>query len=180
MDGTGPETGVQVQVRGEGLTLREWATWDVPCMVRMFNTAEMDRWTPLAHPFNEAVALAYVARAHSARAAGTLQLAITEDGQQPLGEVLLFPSDVADTCEFAYAVGAEHRGRNLAARAIRALLPLAKAEGCRSARLRIATDNPASQSVATAAGFTITNDPLLRRERKGYVLDMATWVRTLF
>ena len=91
----------------------------------------------------------------------------------------MFPADVTDTCEFAYAVGAEHRGRNLAARAIRALLPLAKAEGCRSACLRIATDNLASQSVAIAGGFAIANDPLLRRERKGYVLDMATWVRSL-
>jgi len=109
----------------------------------------------------------------------SLQLAITEDGQQPLGEVLLFPTDVADTCEFAYAVGAEHRGRNLAARAMRALLPLAKAGGYRLARLRIATDNLASQRVATAAGFAITNEPLLRRERKGYVLGVATWVRTL-
>jgi RimJ/RimL family protein N-acetyltransferase len=174
--GSGRESSSQMQVRGEGLTLREWADPDVPCMVRMFNTSEIDRWTPLAHPFDETVAAAYVERARDARAAGTLQLAITEDGQQPLGEVLLSPTDVADTCEFAYAVGAAHRGRNLAARAIRALLPLAKTEGYRWARLRIATDNLASQRVATAAGFAIGNEPLLRRERKGYVLDMATWI----
>jgi RimJ/RimL family protein N-acetyltransferase len=106
-------------------------------------------------------------------------LVITEDGEQPLGEVLLFPTDVADTCELAYAVGAAHRGRNLAARAMRALLPLAKTEGYRWARLRIATDNLASQRVASAAGFAITNEPLLRRERKGYVLNMATWIRQI-
>lgn len=123
--------------------------------------------------------MAYVESANSARDAGSLQLAITEHGQQPLGEVLLFSTDAADTCEFAYAVGAEHRGRNLAARAIRALLPLAKTQGYQSERLRVATDNLPSQSAAAAAGFAITNEPLVRRKRKGYVLDMATWVRTL-
>lgn len=164
---------------GEGLTLRPWSLDDVPFMVRMFNTSEMDRWTPLAHPFDEAVAVAYVERANTVSPVGSVQLAITDDGRQPLGEVLLFPTELPDTCEFAYAVGVEHRGRHLAARALRALLPYARAEGFRSARLRIATDNMASQKVAPAAGFSLTNEPLLRRERKGYVLDLATWWRAI-
>jgi hypothetical protein len=55
-------------------------------------------------------------------------------------------------------------------------LPLvAKGEGYRRARLRIAVDNEASQRVADAAGFVRTNVPQLRRERKGFVLDMVTW-----
>ena len=148
-------------------------------MVAMFDTTEMDRWTPLAHPFDADVAASYVERAHSGRHKGSLQLAITEDGDVPLGEVLLFPTDDPAVCEFAYAVGAEHRGRSLAARALTAVLPMAKAEGYRRARLRIAVDNEASQRVADAAGFMRTDDPLLRRERKGYVLDMATWDRAI-
>lgn len=168
-----------VVIRAEGLVLREWDDEDVPAMVAMLNTSEMDRWTPLAHPFDEEVAAAYVERAHQRRAQGTLQLAITEDGAEPLGEVLLFPTDMDATCELGYTVGAEHRGRALAARAVRALLPLAKAEGYRNACLRIAVDNVASQQVALAAGFELTADPLLRQERKGYVVHLATWARAI-
>ena len=124
---------IPVLVRAEGLTLREWQRRDVPRMVAMFDTTEMDRWTPLAHPFDADVAASYVERAHSGRHKGSLQLAITEDGDVPLGEVLLFPTDDPAVCEFAYAVGAEHRGRSLAARALTAVLPMAKAEGYRRA-----------------------------------------------
>lgn len=166
-----------VVVQREGLILREWEKADVPAMVKMFNTAEMDRWTPLAHPFGVEVAANYVQRAHQAKTKGTLQLAITTDGTTPLGEVLLFPASTPETCEFAYAVGAAHRRQALASRAIRALLPLARAQGYRLAILTIAQDNLASHAVALAAGFQMDAGPLQRRERKGYVLHMATWVR---
>jgi RimJ/RimL family protein N-acetyltransferase len=93
-----------VQVRGEGLLLRPWTLDDVPQMALLFNTAEMDRWTPLAHPFDEDAAVAYVNSAHQGRGAGLLQLAVTQDGGEPLGEVLLFGTEEDRTCEFAYAV----------------------------------------------------------------------------
>lgn len=74
--------------------------------------------------------------------------AITTDGAIPLGEVLLFPGSRPATCEFAYAVGAAHRGRALAARGISALLPVARDRGYRTATLTIARDNTASHAVA--------------------------------
>lgn len=179
MDSAERGTQEPLLVRASGLLLREWRQEDVPAMVTMFNTAEIDRWTPLTHPFDRDVASAYVERARRLRAERVHQFAITVDGEEPLGELLLFPAEPADTCELAYAVGAAHRGRDLAARAIEAVLPLATSQGYRSARLRIATDNVASQRVALAAGFEVTAEPLLRRERKGYVLDMATWARVI-
>lgn len=166
-------------VRAEGLVLRPWTDEDVPSMVAMFDTAEMDRWTPLAHPFDEAVARAYVARAHRSLAAGLLQLAVTQDGGPALGEVLLFGTDEERTCELAYAVGASHRGLGLAARSVRAVLPVAAAAGYEQARIRIALDNLPSQHVARAAGFSVAGDALVHRERKGYLLDLATWRRPL-
>lgn len=168
-----------VVVRGDGLILREWRAGDVPAMVTMFDTAEMDRWTPLAHPFDHEAAQSYVHHAGRVRSTGNFQLAITTDGLTPLGEVLLFPTQTPGVCEFAYAVGAAHRGRHLAARSIAQLLPMAKAEGYGEARLVIATDNLASQRVATQAGFNQMNEPLQRRARKGYVLHMGTWERDL-
>lgn len=166
-------------VRGDGLILREWHERDVPAMVAMFDTAEMDRWTPLAHPFDAEFARSYVRRAGRAKSAGIVQLAITTDGVIPLGEVLLFPTESPEECEFAYAVGSAHRGRHLASRSITQLLPIAKAKGYVQARLVVATDNGASQRVAAQAGFTQVRGPLQRRERKGYVLHMATWKRDL-
>ncbi|WP_328994100.1 GNAT family N-acetyltransferase [Kribbella sp. NBC_01245] len=166
-------------MRADGVVLREWGEADVAVMVALFDTAEMDRWTPLAHPFDRAAAVAYLARAVEGRKAGTLQFAITEDGGEALGEVLLFPTEADGVCELAYAVGAEYRGRRLAARAIKAVLPVAVAAGYREARLSIATDNVGSQKVAVAAGFARTELPTIRRERKGYVLDLATWAITL-
>ncbi len=166
-------------VRGEGFVLREWNVADVPAMVEMFDTDEMDRWTPLAHPFDADVATEYVRQAQQARPDGTLQLAITRDGGISLGEVLLFPTDRAGVCEFAFAVGARHRGGRLAARALQALIPTAAAAGYETGRLVVATDNIASQRTAEAAGFTPAAGPLQRRERKGYVHHMATWTRTL-
>ncbi|MGN6090098.1 MAG: GNAT family N-acetyltransferase [Actinomycetes bacterium] len=166
-------------VTGEGLLLRPWREDDVSVMTELFDTDEMDRWTPLAHPFTTEVARRYVAAAQRAVNSGLLQYAITVDGEVPLGEVLLFPTDEPACCEFAYAVGAAHRGARLAARAMTALRPMAVSLGYGSARLRIAVGNTASEVVARAAGFQRTDEPLLQRERKGYRLQMATWRRSL-
>jgi RimJ/RimL family protein N-acetyltransferase len=146
-------------------------------MVELFNTDEMDRWTPLVHPFDEDAATTYVNNAHRGLSAGVLQLAVTQNGGEPLAEVLLFGTEEDETCEFAYAVGCEHRGQALAARSVRAVLPVAREAGYSRGRLRVAVDNVPSQLVAAAAGFTLTDEPLLRRERKGYLLHMATWRR---
>lgn len=166
-------------VRGEDLVLREWTATDVAPMVEMFDTDEIDRWTPLAHPFDAEVASECVRRAQRAKSSGTVQLAITRDGEIPLGEVLMFPTETTSMCEFAFAVGEMHRGQRLAARALKALIPAALAAGYRTGRLMIAVDNIPSQRTASSAGFRCQAAPLQRRERKGYVFEMATWMRTL-
>jgi ribosomal-protein-alanine N-acetyltransferase len=108
-----------------------------------------------------------------------LQLAVTEDGVRPLGEVLVFPGGDAGTVELAYAIGADHQGRGLARRAIGAALRLAADAGASAARLTIATDNVRSQRVARATGFHPTDAPLTTRARKGLVLTMSTWEQAL-
>lgn len=76
--------GEPVVIDQSGLVLREWTDQDVPAMVALFDTPEMDRRTPLASPFDAAAAAAYVAAAHQVRRRlGALQLAITEDGVVP-------------------------------------------------------------------------------------------------
>ena len=164
----------------EGLYFREWRASDAYELTRLFDTDEMNRWTPLPYPFGPTVAADYIATARSARErTGTLQLGIcaSRDGL-PIGEVLLFPSG-PDSVELAYAVGAGHRGNRVGARAVVAVLDLARLAGARRAILTIAQDNMASQLTAVCAGFVRTDTPLQTRERKGFVLKMETWERHL-
>jgi len=59
--------GESVTVVEDGLVLREWTTEDVPDLVRLFDTPEMDRRTPLTSPFNASAARLYVQAAHHIR-----------------------------------------------------------------------------------------------------------------
>jgi RimJ/RimL family protein N-acetyltransferase len=170
----------RVLIHAEGLDLREWTYDDVPVMVELFDTCEMNRWTPLPSPFDDEAAKRYVATAHRQRIeTGTLQLAITVDGRTPMGEVLVFPGGTEVAVELAYAVGADHQGRGIARRAVNGALALASKAGASTAALVIATDNVRSQRVAQATGFRLTEQPLTERRRKGLVMTMGTWERPL-
>jgi RimJ/RimL family protein N-acetyltransferase len=166
-----------VVIRGYGIVLREWTTADVGVMVTLFDEESIDVWTPLESPFDAAAAQRYLDRASRTRATGRgIQLAITTDGREPLGEVLLVDSDSPEAAELAYAVGTAHRGHGLAARAVGAVMEFA-AERCgiSSFLLTISPANLTSQAVARAAGFHRTDEPVKFRERKGRRLEMATW-----
>lgn len=163
---------------GEGLQLREWTEADVPALSALFDDPEMDRWTPLRAPFDEAAAREYVARAQERRAAGqALQLAITTDGHAPMGEVLLFvAAGDGSEVELAYGIGAPFRRRGLASRAVRLMLPHAFHDArVRRAVLRIEPDNAASAAVARATGFQLTDEPLVVRESGPRSVSLQTW-----
>jgi RimJ/RimL family protein N-acetyltransferase len=170
-----------VFLRQEGLVLREWTSRDVPALVTLFNTPEMDRRTPYPSPFDEGAAGAYVSSALDMRRQwGALQLAITEDGAVPLGEIVIFPTEVAGQVEMAYGVGAQHEGRGLARRAVGVGLDLARKGGAVTAILHIAVDNAASHRVAQATGFALQDDHgLIVRRRKGQVVQLAVWRRAI-
>jgi len=166
-----------VVIRADGIVLREWTGADVGVMVTLFDEESIDVWTPLESPFDAAAAQRYLERAYRARATGYgMGLAITTDGREPLGEVLLFDGDSPDSAELAYAVGTAHRGQHLAARAVGAMMEFAAEQcGISSFLLMISPANLASQAVARAAGFHRTDEPVKVRERKGRRLEMATW-----
>jgi RimJ/RimL family protein N-acetyltransferase len=169
-----------VFLHAEGLILREWTYEDVPDMVELFDSDEMNRWAPLPSPFDRDEAARYVAAAHRQRVVdGTLQLAITLDGDAPLGEVLVFPGGSNGSVELAYAVGAAHQGRGLGRHAVEAVLALAAKSNSGVVELVIATDNVSSERVALATGFRMTGVSPTQRRRKGFVLIMARWERRL-
>ncbi|MFJ2646571.1 GNAT family N-acetyltransferase [Streptomyces sp. NPDC087420] len=170
-----PQGPLAVPPPGDGLVLREWTEDDLPVMAELFDEPDVARRTPLASPFDLAAARAYLHRARRAQEEGrALHLAVTLDGGRALGEVLLNRR----TGGIGYAVGAAHRGRGLAARAVR--LVVAHALGvARLPRvvLEIEPDNHPSIAVARAAGFRLTDAPPETVTDKGRTYTLLTWVR---
>ncbi|MEV4253797.1 GNAT family N-acetyltransferase [Spirillospora sp. NPDC049652] len=158
-------------VTGLGLQLRPWHDNDLATMVELFDHPEFAQWTPLASPFDLAAARAYLDRSQENRESGrVVQFAVTTDGRTPLGEVLYIPrpDEAVPTVELAYGIGPQHRGQRLASRAVQLMTAHAH-ETNPSARvvLRIAEENIASRRVAQSAGFLLTDEEPVTRERPG-------------
>jgi hypothetical protein len=58
-----------VRALAAGLILREWTYGDATDTVELFDTDEMNRWTPLSSPFDQPEAVKYVEAAHRQRIA---------------------------------------------------------------------------------------------------------------
>ncbi|GAA3442415.1 hypothetical protein Pve01_68060 [Planomonospora venezuelensis] len=167
-----------ISLSGPGIRLREWTDEDLPAMVRLFDEPQVDRWTPLRSPFTFEAAQAYLARGREGRAAGLrIHLAIAGEDGSPRGEVLLFRTSAADPdAELGYVIGAEHRGQGLAARAVRLMTGYAYDTLAMSrVLLRIAPGNEASAAVARAAGFRLTDDEPVVRDRGDGTVTLLTW-----
>jgi RimJ/RimL family protein N-acetyltransferase len=158
------------RVVADGLVLRAWEPADAPAMVELFDDPDVAYWTPLKSPFDLAVATEYVENAR--RATDKLQLAITTDGVQPLGEVML---NLA-TGSLGYAIGPAHRGQRLGVRALKALTAYAhETAGLPRVILEIEPDNAASAAVARAAGYRQTDLPPEQVVDKGREVTLFTW-----
>ncbi|WP_084195744.1 GNAT family N-acetyltransferase [Streptosporangium amethystogenes] len=168
----------EVLLRGHGVVLREWEDGDLGAMVKLFDDPEVAYWTPLVSPFDPQAARAYLDRARQRRAAGErLQLAITVDGGEPAGEVLLMLSGLGlDVAEIGYSVGSAFRGRGLARGAVRVMTEFARdTVGVSRLLLEIEAGNAASVSVARSAGYRLTDAPPVPAEEKGRPIALRTW-----
>ncbi|MEQ4720448.1 GNAT family N-acetyltransferase [Nonomuraea sp. B19D2] len=169
-----------LELRGLGLRLREWTQEDLPVMAELFDDPEMDRWTPLRSPFDLAAATAYLAKAHQARAENRgINLAINVEEDRPRGEVLLRRTGNPGEGEIAYGIGRRYRRQGLAKRAVE-LMTLHALQDWEMTRilLRIEPANEGSQAVAASAGFRLTNDAPVIREREEGPFTLLTWERT--
>jgi len=150
-----------------GLVLRPWGAPDLPTMVALFDEATVALRTPLPSPFTLATAQA---RLVAAEQPDRLLWAVTRDGREPLGEVLLTSSG-----EIGYVLGARHRGQGLAAGAVALLRDHAHTDLKRPVlRLRIEAANAQSAAVARRAGFRLTRPAAEEVNNKGrrYALDV--------
>jgi RimJ/RimL family protein N-acetyltransferase len=129
-------------------------------------------------PFDVEAGIAYLKRAYQGRISGQrIQLAITADGGQPLGEVLLFGVDLGlKEAELGYLVGREHRGRGLAAGALSLLSSYARSSlNLSRLLLRIDPGNTASTAVARRCGYRLTGEPPILQEGPYGPTSLDTW-----
>ncbi|MBB2912929.1 RimJ/RimL family protein N-acetyltransferase [Streptosporangium becharense] len=169
----------KIRLSEDGIVLREWEDGDLAAMAKLFDDPQVAHWTPLASPFDLEAARAYLKSAAQKRAAGErVQLAITVDGKEPAGEVLLMLNGAdPEVADLGYSVGAAWRGRGLASRALRMMTEFALGTaGLSRLLLKIEAENTASTGVARAAGYRLTDAPPIPAEGKaGRRLLLQTW-----
>lgn len=167
-----------ITLTGRGLLLREWRSDDLADLVTLLDDPDVARWTPMPSPFNLDEGEAYLARAKHMRTSGQrIQLAITVDGEAPLGEVLLFGLDVGlREAELGYLVGAAHRRRGIASGALTLLVSYALGTlKLRRLLLRIDSGNLASCAVARRCGFELVGEPPIVQEGPYGPTSLDTW-----
>jgi RimJ/RimL family protein N-acetyltransferase len=167
-----------ITLTGDGVTLREWQSDDLDDLVELLDEPDIARWTPMPSPFDVAAGIAYLKRAYQGRISGQrIQLAITSDGDRPLGEVLLFGVDAGRReAELGYLVGARHRRRGLAARSLSLLSGYARSTlGLSRLLLRIDPANTASCAVAQRCGYRLTGEPPILQEGPYGPSSLDTW-----
>ena len=163
---------------GDGVHLREWRPDDLEALVDLLDDPDIARFTPMTSPFDLEAAGAYLVRARQGRTSGQrIQLAITADGEAPLGEVLLFGMDLGlREAELGYLVGAPHRRRGLATAALQLLIGYARGTlSLERLLLRIDPSNTGSVAVARRAGFRVTNEPPILQEGPYGPSSLDTW-----
>ncbi|MEU3627540.1 GNAT family N-acetyltransferase [Amycolatopsis coloradensis] len=164
----------EVRLTGEDVVLRDWIEDDVAFMPGLFDNPAVARFTPLPSPFDEVAAKGHYEKSLARRTEGTgRRLAITVDGGEPLGEVVLFLKD--DAAELGYAVGPAHRGQDLAARALRVLTAYALDLGLGPLQLKIDARNAASEAVARRVGYAVTDREPEVKVEKGLEITLLTW-----
>ncbi|MEU4799433.1 GNAT family N-acetyltransferase [Streptomyces sp. NPDC023327] len=169
-----------VRLQGQGVLLREWDEEDIPALIGIYDDSEIDRWTPVPSPFDSDAAREYLKKAREARAEGRrMQLAVTTDGLEPKGELLLFQDELDDRdIELAYGIGARFRRQGLAAEAVVIATEYAiRHLGARRVLLRIDVANVPSAAVAASSGFQLTADEPFERKSKGRRVLLRTWCR---
>ncbi|MBJ7610177.1 MAG: GNAT family N-acetyltransferase [Candidatus Dormibacteraeota bacterium] len=142
----------------------------------LFDDPEIAYRLPVASLFDAAAARDFIERAQQARVAGRrLQLAITADGREPQGEVMLN----LESGSVGYMVGRAYRRRGVAARALGLITRHAHGLGFDAVTVEAELDNLASIDVARRAGFQLTERAPAMVEDKGRRYALHAWVHRM-
>ncbi|GAA1902968.1 hypothetical protein GCM10009716_11100 [Streptomyces sodiiphilus] len=171
-----------LRLAGEGVVLREWTSGDLTAMVELFDDPEVAHWTALSSPFDRDAAREHLAKVRASRSEGLgIQLAVTKDGEEPHGEIVLFRSpedEEGRDIELGYSIGARSRRQGLATAALRVMTDYARREFAPERLvLRIEEENTPSNAVARAVGYRLTDDEPVIREIRGRTMALRTWSR---
>jgi RimJ/RimL family protein N-acetyltransferase len=143
-----------MELRGEGVVLRQWRIEDVPVVAAACQDSEIARWLAFVpQPYTEEHARFYVQDCIDAPEERT-PFAITDAGTgEVIGSIDMHINRM-QTGHIGYWLAAEARGRGLTTAALRALSRWAVEElGLGRVELVTDPDNIASQRVAEKAGF---------------------------
>jgi RimJ/RimL family protein N-acetyltransferase len=150
----------RVVMVGEGLILRHWDNDDAPALVQIFDDPEVALRTPLPSPFGPVDASHYLVASRE----GRLDLAITTNGQRPVGQIML---NLASHM-VSYVVAADFRGEGIATRALTLVSRYARDTlKFRVVGLEVEPGNVPSIAVATRCGFSRSDRPFEEVEDKG-------------
>ncbi len=139
-------------------TLRPWEAADLPWMQHACQDPEIHRWTHVPRPYGAADALAFLAYARHARAAGTAYpFAIVDtDSGALLGSIDVRDLDGERPGRIGYWVAWDARGGGVASTALTALVGWCTGRlGLGEVWLVAAETNQASRRVAERAGFRV-------------------------
>jgi RimJ/RimL family protein N-acetyltransferase len=155
------------------VTIREIRADDEAAITTICDDPTIARWIPLPSPYTAVDFQLWRGRALDGRAAGdALELVIADADDRPVGSIAIKELATPGYGEIGYLIGAEHRGRGLAARAVRLLRDWAARElGAERIDLLIHHENAPSQRVAREAGFSETGE--YRPCRRGCNPDTA-------
>jgi RimJ/RimL family protein N-acetyltransferase len=159
------------------VVLRAWTAADIPAIVEACQDPEIPRWTLVPSPYGEADARAFLRRVARGRDDGvraTFAVVDAADHRAVLGSAGLQAVDWDQrAADVGYWVAAPVRGRGVATRAVELLVEWAFGTlGLERVELRTNDGNAASHAVATRAGFSRTEGPLVRRPECDHMPDI--------
>ncbi len=137
------------------LRLRPWSADEAPALVAAWGDPEVARWTSVPANCDEAAARRWI-EGDEARRARRVSLDLVIDvGGEVVGEVGLSAFDApAARAEIGWWIGADHRRRRYAVRAVRLMADWAVGTDLVAALVaRCHPDNPGASAVAEAARF---------------------------
>jgi RimJ/RimL family protein N-acetyltransferase len=139
------------------ITLRAKTAADADAMTAACQDPEIPRWTRVPVPYRRADALDWIAASELELDAGlSIDWLAVDTDDRVLASIAVQGIDrERATGEIGYWVAREARGRGVATRAVRLVAEWARSElGLTTLEIAVHEDNPGSQAVARAAGFS--------------------------